>query len=105
MIVLNNNFLGNVRQWQNMFFHRRFSQTPMLNPDFKAISLAYGIAAEDVATREELPEAVERMLAHDGAYLLNVCIDETDMVFPMTPPGSAVDSILLDKDTVFNYPE
>ncbi len=105
MIVLNNNFLGNVRQWQNMFFHRRFSQTPMLNPDFKAISLAYGIAAEDVATREELPGAVERMLAHDGAYLLNVCIDETDMVFPMTPPGSAVDSILLDKDTVFNYPE
>ena len=105
MIVLNNNFLGNVRQWQNMFFHRRFSQTPMLNPDFKAIAMAYGIPAEDVATREDLPGAVARMLAHDGAYLLNVRIDETDMVFPMTPPGGAVDTILLDKDTEFKYPE
>ncbi|WP_410522220.1 biosynthetic-type acetolactate synthase large subunit, partial [Muribaculum intestinale] len=85
IVLLNNNFLGNVRQWQSLFFNDRFSQTPLLNPDFVMIAKAYGIAAESVATREELPGAIERMLAHDGAYLLDVNIDETDMIFPMTP--------------------
>ncbi|MDO4319011.1 MAG: biosynthetic-type acetolactate synthase large subunit [Bacteroidales bacterium] len=103
MILLNNNFLGNVRQWQNMFFGARFSQTPLLNPDFKAIAAAYGIAAEDVARREDLPAAIGRMLAHDGAYLLNVAIDETDMVFPMTPPGHPVDYIMLTPDKIFSH--
>ena len=103
MILLNNNFLGNVRQWQNMFFGARFSQTPMLNPDFCAIAAAYGIAAEDVSTREQLSAAIGRMLACDGPYLLNVAIDETDMVFPMTPPGNAVDYIMLTPDKIFSH--
>ena len=102
MIILNNNFLGNVRQWQNLFYNRRFSQTPMLNPDFVAVSAAYGIAAEDVTDRVELKAAVGRMLADERPYLLNVQIDETDMVFPMTPSGSAVDHIFLAQGCLYN---
>lgn len=102
MVILNNNFLGNVRQWQNLFYNHRFSQTPMLNPDFKAIAAAYGIKGRDVASREELGEAIKEMLNADGAFLLNVNIDETDMVFPMTPAGKAVDFIMLSKDKMFN---
>lgn len=102
IVVLNNNFLGNVRQWQAMFFGSRFSQTPMLNPDFSVIAAAYGITAENVASREELPGAVSRMAAHKGAYLLNVSIDATDFIFPMITPGSAVDDILIDKDRKYN---
>ena len=96
IVLLNNNFLGNVRQWQSLFFNDRFSQTPLLNPDFVMIAKAYGIAAESVATREELSGAIERMLAHDGAYLLDVNIDETDMIFPMTPAGAHVDHVMIN---------
>ena len=96
IVLLNNNFLGNVRQWQSLFLNDRFSQTPQLNPDFVMIAKAYGIAAESVATREELPGAIERMLAHDGAYLLDVNIDETDMIFPMTPAGAHVDHVMIN---------
>ncbi len=102
IVLLNNNFLGNVRQWQSLFFNDRFSQTPLLNPDFVMIAKAYGIAAESVATREELPGAIERMLAHDGAYLLDVNIDETDMIFPMTPAGAHVDHVMIN--AIETYP-
>lgn len=95
IILLNNNFLGNVRQWQSLFFHDRFSQTPLVNPDFVMIANAYGIAAENVETRDTLDAAIGRMMKHDGAYLLNVNIDETDMIFPMTPAGANVDHIML----------
>lgn len=102
IVILNNNFLGNVRQWQAMFFNNRFSQTPMLNPDFIAIAAAYGIDGENVATRQELPEAIARMAAHKGAYILNVNIDATDFIFPMITPGSPVDEILIAKDLKYN---
>lgn len=95
IILLNNNFLGNVRQWQSLFFHDRFSQTPLVNPDFVMIANAYGIAAENVETRDTLDAAIGRMVKHDGAYLLNINIDETDMIFPMTPAGANVDHIML----------
>lgn len=95
IILLNNNFLGNVRQWQSLFFHDRFSQTPLVNPDFVMIANAYGIAAENVETRDTLDAAIGRTVKHDGAYLLNVNIDETDMIFPMTPAGANVDHIML----------
>lgn len=97
IVILNNNFLGNVRQWQHLFFNGRFSATPMINPDFATLASSYGIAAEDVAHRDNLEEAVKRMVSHDGPYLLNVNIDETDMVFPMTPGGHGVDEILLNE--------
>lgn len=96
IILLNNNFLGNVRQWQHLFFNSRYSATPMVNPDFKMLASAYGIIAEDVAHRDGLDDAIRRMKECDGPYLLNVNIDETDMVFPMTPGGHGVDEILLN---------
>ncbi|MCH5246678.1 MAG: biosynthetic-type acetolactate synthase large subunit [Muribaculaceae bacterium] len=98
IIILNNNFLGNVRQWQELFFNSRFSQTKLLNPDFIKLAEAYGIKGEDVGTREELQAAVQRMIRHDGSYILNVNIDEKDMIFPMIPLEAAVDEILLDKE-------
>ena len=96
IVLLNNNFLGNVRQWQHLFFNSRYSSTPMLNPDFKMLAGAYGIKCEDVAHRDQLDEAVKRLREADEAYILNVNIDETDMVFPMTPGGHGVDEILLN---------
>lgn len=97
IILLNNNFLGMVRQWQEIFNHSRYSQTRMTNPDFKKLAEAYGISAEDVATREELDGAIERMLNHDGAYLLNVNIEQDGMVYPMVPAGSKLDNIILSR--------
>lgn len=104
IVILNNNFLGNVRQWQALYFNRRFASTPLLNPDFKMLAEAYGITAENVATRGELTAAVERMLSSKHAYILNVNICEEDMVFPMTLPGSAVDHIMLNFTDVY-HPE
>ncbi|MDE6717657.1 MAG: biosynthetic-type acetolactate synthase large subunit [Muribaculaceae bacterium] len=102
IILLNNNFLGNVRQWQHLFFNSRFSATPMVNPDFRMIADAYGIPAEDVASREDLEDAIRRMKEREGPYLLNINIDPEDMVFPMTPPGAAVDHILLAEGVLYN---
>lgn len=99
IVLLNNNFLGNVRQWQKLFFNGRFSQTPMLNPDFVMLASAYGIKAENVTSRDELQAAVKRMIESDKAYLLNVSVDETDMVFPMIPAGGSIDNIMLDNNT------
>ncbi|MDE5875574.1 MAG: acetolactate synthase large subunit, partial [Muribaculaceae bacterium] len=96
IVLLNNNFLGNVRQWQHLFFNSRYSATPMVNPDFKTLAAAYGIPAIDVAHRDQLDSAINEMVRTSGAFLLNVNIDEEDMVFPMTPGGHAVDEILLN---------
>lgn len=96
IILLNNNFLGNVRQWQSLFYNDRFSQTPLVNPDFVALAAAYGIKGEDVECREQLDGAISRMLEHDATYLLNVNIDETDMIFPMIPAGGDVDKIMVN---------
>lgn len=103
IVLLNNSFLGNVRQWQAMFFNGRFSQTPMLNPDFIAIAAAYGIDGENVTSRDQLPAAISRMTSHKGSYLLNVSIDATDFIFPMIAPGSPVDEILIAPDTHFKF--
>ena len=96
MIMLNNNFLGNVRQWQAMFFNRRYSFTPMLNPDYLQIAAAYGIHARRVMTREELREVVNEMLSTDGPFLLEACVVEEGNVLPMTPPGGSVNQMLLE---------
>lgn len=96
IVLLNNNFLGNVRQWQELFFNSRYSATPMVNPDFVALARAYGIAGEDVAHRDNLDDAIRRMKEHKGAYILNVNIEEMGMIFPMTPGGHGVDEILLN---------
>lgn len=96
IVVLNNNYLGNVRQWQAMFFGRRYSFTPMLNPDYMKIAEAYGIPSQLVERREDLAEAIGRMLSTDGPFLLEVAVIEEGNVLPMTPPGGTVNEMLLE---------
>ena len=96
MVLLNNNYLGNVRQWQDMFWKRRQSFTKMLNPCYEAIAQGYGISYEAVTERSQLGEAIGRMLAKEGPYLLECAIREDDNVLPMTPPGMNVDDMLLE---------
>ncbi len=96
MILLNNNYLGNVRQWQAMFFNRRYSFTPMLNPDYMQIAAAYGIPSRRVMERGDLPSAISEMLAAEGPFLLEVCVEEEGNVMPMTPPGGSVNQMLLE---------
>ena len=96
MILMNNNYLGNVRQWQAMFFGGRYSFTPMVNPDYMKIAEAYGIPSRRVINREDLQEAVREMLDTDGPFLLETCVVEEGNVLPMTPPGGTVNEMLLD---------
>ncbi len=96
IILLNNNFLGNVRQWQYMFFNKRYSFTPMMNPDYEKIASAYGIPSRTVVRREDLDDAVGEMLETGGAFLLQCAVREEDNVLPMTPPGADVDNMLLE---------
>ncbi|WP_321518213.1 biosynthetic-type acetolactate synthase large subunit [uncultured Bacteroides sp.] len=95
IILLNNNFLGMVRQWQEMFFNERYSSTPMKNPDYIKIASAYGIKGRSVHIREELDEAIQEMLQTEGSFLLEVGVVEKGMVYPMTPAGGKVTDILL----------
>ena len=96
IILLNNNFLGNVRQWQAMFFNRRYSFTPMMNPDYMKIASAYAIPARRVMKRDELAAAIDEMIATDGPFLLEACVEEEGNVMPMTPPGGSVNQMLLE---------
>jgi len=95
MIILNNHFLGMVRQWQEMFFDERYSFTEMQNPDFVAIAKAYRIDGTEVHKREELDDAIADMLKDDKPYLLVVNVEKKGMVFPMVPAGTCVTNILL----------
>lgn len=98
MIMLNNNFLGNVRQWQYMFFDERYSFTPMVNPDYEKIAAGYNIPCRTVVSRDEIDEAIREMLDTKGPYFLQVAVKEDDNVLPMTPPGGNVDEMLFDVD-------
>ena len=98
MILLNNNYLGNVRQWQDMFFGHRKSFTKMLNPCYETIAKGYGINYDVAVDRSSLREKVEKMIATDGPYLLECAIKEEDNVLPMTPPGKSVNEMLLELD-------
>ncbi len=96
MILLNNNYLGNVRQWQELFFNHRYSCTPMMNPDYNMIAAAYGIPSRMVVNRDELDDAIREMLETPGAFLLHVAVEEEDNVMPMTPPGASVCDMIFE---------
>ena len=96
MVVLNNNYLGNVRQWQDMFWMRRKSFTKMLNPCYELIAKGYGIGYEAVTDRNNLTAAIQKMLTTDGPYILECAIREEDNVLPMTPPGMNVNEMMLE---------
>ena len=95
MIILNNHFLGMVRQWQEMFFDERYSFTKMKNPDFIAIAKAYGIDGSEISERPDLDGAIADMLKDDKPYLLVVNVEMKGMVYPMIPTGGSVTNILL----------
>ena len=96
IIVLNNNYLGMVRQWQELFFEERYSETHMRNPDFTMIAKAYNIQSRKVSDRSELDDAIAEMLHFKGAYLLEVEVETKGMVYPMVPAGKSVTDILID---------
>ena len=95
VVVLNNDFLGMVRQWQQLFFDKRYASTEMVNPDFVTIAKGYYINAKRVSKREELAEAVAEMIASKEAYFLEVKVEKEDNVFPMIPSGASVSDIRL----------
>lgn len=95
IIILNNSYLGMVRQWQELFYNKRYSYTPMINPDFEMIAKAYGIPSRTVNVRDELDAAVADMLKDDKPYVLVVNTEEDGMVYPMVPAGGKVTDILV----------
>jgi len=96
IVVLNNDFLGMVRQWQQLFFDKRYASTVMTNPDFVTIAKGYQLEAKRVTKREELAAAVEEMMTSKEAYFLEVCVEKEDNVFPMIPSGASVSEIRLE---------
>ena len=96
IVVLNNDFLGMVRQWQQLFFDKRYASTVMTNPDFVTIAKGYHIDAKRVTKRSELAGAIEEMMNSKDAYFLEVCVEKEDNVFPMIPSGASVSEIRLE---------
>ena len=96
MIIMNNNFLGMVRQWQELFYNERYSSTPLVNPDFTTIASAYGIKSCLVNEREELDGAINEMLSDDKSFLLIVNVDMKELIYPMIPAGGSVTNILIN---------
>lgn len=96
IVVLNNDFLGMVRQWQQLFFDKRYASTEMVNPDFVTIAKGYQIQAKRVDERKDLDQAVKEMMASDKPYFLEVCVEKEDNVFPMIPSGASVSDIRLE---------
>ncbi len=95
IVVLNNEFLGMVRQWQQLFFDKRYASTEMTNPDFVAIAKGYHIDAQRVTKRENLTSAIKEMIASKDSYFLEVCVEKENNVFPMIPTGASVSDIRL----------
>lgn len=100
ILILNNQFLGMVRQWQELFHQRRYSFTDITSPDFVQLARAYQIEGKSVCKREELKAAIDTMLNHKGSYLLEVMVGKENNVFPMVPQGKGVAEIVLSKDEI-----
>lgn len=100
ILILNNNFLGMVRQWQQLFHERRYSFVDITSPDFVQVAKGYGIPGNSVSVRSSLKDSLKAMLDHDGAYLLEVMVGKENNVFPMVPQGRGVAEIVLSKEEV-----
>jgi acetolactate synthase-1/2/3 large subunit len=96
IVVLNNEFLGMVRQWQELFFNKRYASTEMVNPDFQTIVKGYHIETQKVTERNQLQEAIDTMINHKGSYFLEVMVGKENNVFPMIPTGASVSEIRLE---------
>lgn len=100
IILLDNNHLGMVRQWQELFFDRRYSSVELVNPDFVKIAEGFGVKGKKISDPDELSASIEEMLAYQGPYLLHIVVEKEGNVFPMVPSGAAVDEIILTRDEI-----
>ncbi|MDD6210953.1 MAG: biosynthetic-type acetolactate synthase large subunit [Bacteroidales bacterium] len=98
IVLFNNNYLGMVRQWQQLFLNCRYAETEMENPDFPAITKAYGIKSKRITRRDEADLAIQEMLSHKGCYFLEVVVEEKELVFPMIQAGGAITDIILNEN-------
>src|SRR5262249_16826129 len=98
VMILNNSFLGMVRQWQELFHNRRYSFTEMANPDFVSLARAYGIESRRVEEREDFENSLKEMLRAPGPFVLEVVTGKEDNVFPMVPAGAGVADVLLEPE-------
>ena len=96
IIILNNNFLGMVRQWQELFFDNRYSFTEMINPDFNIISDGYGIKNKKIELKKDLDKGIKDCIDYKGSYLLNIIVEKEENVFPMVASGESVSNIRLE---------
>jgi len=103
--VINNGYLGMVRQWQDLFYEKRYVATPISCPDFVKVAEAYGIAAQRVTRREEVAPAIEQAMAHDGPYLIDFMVEPEENVYPMVPPGASnIEFLEQPKKEVSSWP-
>ena len=100
ILILNNQFLGMVRQWQQLFHEKRYSFVDITSPDFVQVAKGFGIPGKSISDRKDLKEALQQMLEHDGSYLLEVMVGKENNVFPMVPQGRGVSEIVLSKEEV-----
>lgn len=100
IIILNNNFLGMVQQWQDLFFEKRFVATPMHNPDFVKIAEAYGIGSKRIDDPQDLEKSLEEAACYEGAYLLEIVTDIEEIIFPMIPSGATFDEMIISKEQI-----
>ena len=100
LLILNNEFLGMVRQWQQLFHDRRYSFVNITSPDFVQVAKGYGIDGKSISKREDLRTALKEMIDHNGSYLLEVMVGKENNVFPMVPQGRGVAEIVLSSDEV-----
>jgi acetolactate synthase-1/2/3 large subunit len=96
IIILNNGFLGMVRQWQHMFFNKRYASTELVNPDFEMIARGYGISAKTISARQDLKEGLQQMLDAEGPFILNIAVEKEGNVLPMVEPGASVSDVTLN---------
>ena len=92
--IINNGYLGMVRQWQQLFFERRYVATPLSGPDFVKVADAYGIPALRVKCNEEVVPAIEKAMGEDGPFLLDFVVEPEENVYPMVPPGAGLTDVL-----------
>jgi len=98
IIILNNQFLGMVRQWQQLFHEKRYSFVDITSPDFVQVAKGFGISGKSISTRDVLESSLKEMLDHEGSFLLEVMVGKENNVFPMVPQGRGVAEIILSRD-------
>jgi acetolactate synthase-1/2/3 large subunit len=100
IVILNNSFLGMVRQWQELFHEKRYSFTDIQSPDFVMVAKAYGIEGQHVSERKDLKNSIQTMLDNPNSFLLEIAVIHEDNVFPMVPQGKGVAEIVLSKEEI-----